>query len=354
MSLLLRYLFKEYIKILILFLFLFLFFFVVIDFFEKLPTFLKKGVPFFYFLEYLFWKAPSSLYQIYPYSVALSAPFSLFFLSRSRELLALISLGITRKEIYKKYLLLLFIFSLLGGLLWNYFFPYSFYRALYIWETKIEGRKAEQLIFGNTLFFEGENFFLIATPLEPKGEYLADFSLFILKDGVPERLIIAKKALYKGDNLWEFEEAILQERGEDFRPHLFKTLRERLPIKPKTFVTIEKSVKFATFTELKQRLSFLRKVGRPQTEVLAELLNRFFYLFLGFILGVIPLWYYLREYTPQSYGKVLLMSLLLFLLLSSVFLTLQILLYKNLVVSLLLYISLYLSTLFFLKFILFS
>jgi len=353
MSLLLRYLFKEYVKILVLFLLLFLFFFVVIDFFEKLPSFLKKGVPFSYFLEYLFWKAPSSLYQIYPYSVVLSALFSLFFLSRSRELLALISLGITKKEIYRKYLLLLFLFSLLGGLFWNYFYPYSFYRALYIWETKIEGRKAEQLIFGNTLFFEGENFFLVATPLEPKGEYLADFSLFILKEGIPERLIIAKKALYKGDNLWEFEEAILQERGEDFRPYLFKTLRERLPIKPKTFVTIEKSVKFATFNELKQRLNFLRKIGKPQTEVLAEILNRLFYLFLGFILGIIPLWFYLKEYTPEKYGGILLKVLLLFLLLSSISLTLQILLYKSLVISFVLYLFLYLSTLFFLKLILF-
>lgn len=353
MSLLFRYLSKEYLKTLLFFLILFLFFFLVIDFFEKLSSFLKTGKPFSFFLEYLFWKVPVSLYQVYPYALALSSLLSLFFLSRSRELLALISLGITRKELYKKYLFLLFLFSLLGGLVLNYFLPFSFYKAVYIWETKIEGKRAEHLIFGNTLFFEGENFFLVATPLEPKGEYLADFTLVLLKEGVPERLISAKRALYKGDNLWEFEEAILQDVREDYKPHLYKTFSEKLPIKPKTFVTIEKSVKFASFKELRQRLSFLRKVGKPQTEVLAEILNRFSYLFAGFILGIVPLWLYLREYTPANFGFTFLKALTVFLLLSALFLSLQTMLYKSFAISFFLFILFYLFHLFFLKLALF-
>lgn len=349
MSLFFRYLLREYLKTLFFFLILFLFFFLVIDFFEKLSSFLKTGKPFSFFLEYLFWKIPVNLYQFYPYTLALSSLLSLFFLSRSRELLALISLGITRKEIYKNCIFLLFLFSLIGGLGLNYLLPFSFYKAVYIWETKIEGKRAEHLIFGNTLFFEGENFFLVATPLEPKGEYLADFTLILLKEGEPEKLLFAKKALYKGDNLWEFEEAILQNAREDFRPHPYKNLLEKLSIKPKTFVTVEKSVKFASFKELRQRLSFLRKVGKPQSEVLAELLSRFSFLWAGFILGVLPLWLYLKEYTPANFGFTFLKALVTFLLLSALFLSLQTMLYKSFTISSFVIILFHLFNLFFLR-----
>lgn len=349
MGLLFRYLLREYLKTLIFFLFLFLFFFLVIDFFEKLSSFLKKEKPFSFFLEYLFWKVPVSLYQIYPFCLTLSSLLSLFFLSRSRELLALISLGITRKEIYKRYLFLLFVLSFLGGLLLNYFLPFSYYRAIYTWETKIEGKRAEHLIFGNTLFFEGENFFLTATPLEPKGEYLSDFTLVLLKKGEPEKLFFAKRALYRGDNIWELEEAILQNAGEDFKPHIYKSFKGHLPIKPKTFATVEKSVKFASFKELRQRLSFLKKVGKSQTEVLAEVLNRFFYLFSGFILGIIPLWFYLREYAPVRTGEVILKAMFFFLLLSALLLSFQTLLYKSFWFTGSLYFLFYLFNLFFLK-----
>ncbi len=329
MSLFFRYLLKEFIKTLLFLLILFLFFFLVVDFFEKLSSFLKRERAFFFFLSYLFWKIPVGLHQIYPYALALSSLLSLFFLSRSRELLALISLGITRKEIYKKYVFLIFFFSLFGGLVLNTLLPVSYYKAIYIWETQIEGKRAEHLIFGNTLFFEGENFFIVATPLEPKGEYLADFTMVLLKEGEPEKLILARRALYKGDNLWEFDEAIIQEAKEDFKPRMFKTISERLFIKPKTFVTIEKSVRFASLKELGQRYYYLKKVGKPQTEVIAELLNRLFYLFSGFLLGIIPLWLYLKEYTPSGFGFAFLKALMAFLLLSALFLSLQTMLYKS-------------------------
>jgi len=338
MSLLFRFLFKEYLKTFLLLLLLFLFFFLVIDFFERLPPFLKAKKPLIYLLEYFFWKIPLNLYQFYPFVLPLASLLSLFFLSRTRELLALISLGFPRREIYQKYLLILLILSLPLGLLLNYLAPRAYFKALYTWDTKIEGRQAQHLIFKETLFFEGKDFLLIATPLEPKGEYLADLTLIFLEEETPKTLFWAKRAIYQGDNLWQLEEAVLQEKKEEFKPRLYKVWQGKLPLRPKTYVVVEKSVKFASLKELKERYHFLRKVGKPVLEVLSELLNRFISLLGAFLLGTLPLYLYLKTFAPHQMGASLLKGLLSFLGMSTLFIISQTLLFKALWLSLLLFI----------------
>jgi len=348
-SLLFRYLLKEYLRVFLVLLLLFLFFFFVIDLFEKLPSFLREKRPFLYFLEYLFYRLPVNLSQFYPFSLSLSGLISLLLLSRTRELLALISLGFDRRELLKHYLLILLFFSLLGGIILNLITPRAYFKALYVWETKISGKKAQFLIFKETLFFEGENFLLLATPLEPKGEYLADFVLLFFRENKPERLIQAKRALYEGNFTWELEEGTLQEAKSEFKPKLFKKIKERLPLKPSTYQIVEKSVKFATLKELKQRYEYLKRVGKGREEVYAELLSRFFTLLSGFLSGLFPLTYYLKRYSPGEVSKTFLKALILFLLLSSLLIILQSLLFKAFFFSALLLFSLLIFSFFFLK-----
>ncbi len=323
-----KFLIKEFSKNFLILLSIFLAFFLIGDFFDKLPTFLIAKKPFFYFIEYLFWKIQVNIYQIFPYLVALTPLLTLFFLSRSLELLAFISLGFLREEIFRALLKLLLSFSLVGGILLNLIVPNAYYQAQYLWEIRIEGRSAQHLIFRGMLFFEGDKFILMATPLEPKAEYLADLVLLFLDGTTPQKIIWAKKAFYLGDRVWKLEEAIFQERELEFKPFFYKNWEGTLPLKPKTFIIVEKPVKFASLKELYQRYLFLKKIQKPPTEVLAEVFHRFLYLFMGIALSLFPLLLYLKKYSPSKYTASFLQSLMLFFIVSSLFVILQTLIPK--------------------------
>ncbi|MFN3921427.1 MAG: LptF/LptG family permease [Caldimicrobium sp.] len=328
-----RLLFQEFIKNFFILLVVFSAFFLVGEFFEKLPSFMGSKKPFIFFLKYLFWKMQVNFYQIFPYLLGLTSLLTLFFLSRTYELLALLSLGFFKKEITKTFAFYLIILSFTGGIMLNLILPKAFYNAQYTWDIEIESKMAQHLIFKSSLFFEGEKFILVATPLEPKAEYLADLILLYIENNEPQKVIWAKRALYLGKEVWRLEEAIFQEKERDFQPKFYNQWEGSLSIKPKTFVIVEKSVKFASFKELYQRYLFLKKIQKPYTEVLAEGLNRLIYLFIGIFLGLIPLSFYLKKYSPTKYSIAFLQSLLIFFALSTLFVAFQTLMQRFLLLA---------------------
>ncbi|MFN4132432.1 MAG: LptF/LptG family permease, partial [Caldimicrobium sp.] len=160
-----------------------------------------------------------------------------------------------------------------------------------------------------------------------------DLILLYIENNQPQKVVWAKKALYLGKEIWRLEEAIFQEKETNFQPKFFNQWEGSLSIKPKTFVIVEKSVKFASFKELYQRYLFLKKIQKPYTEVLAEGLNRLFYLFIGIILGLFPLSFYLKKYTPTKYSIAFLQSLFIFFALSTLFVAFQTLIQRFLLVT---------------------
>lgn len=328
-----RYFLQEFVKNFFILLIVFATFFLIGEFFEKLPSFMESKKPFIFFLEYLFWKMQVNLYQIFPYLLGLTPLLTLFFLSRTYELLALLSLGFFKRKILKTLGIYLTTFSLIGGIILNLITPHAFYNAQYTWDIKIESKMAQHLIFKESLFFEGEKFILMANPLEPQAEYLADLILLFIEKNEPQKIIWAKKALYLGKGIWRLEEAIFQEKQREFQPKIFDKWEGPLPLKPKTFIIVEKSVKFASLKELYQRYLFLKKIQKPYTEVLAEVLNRIVYLFTGIILGLLPILFYIKKYSPTKYPTVFLQSLLIFFALSTLFVGFQTLIQRYLFFS---------------------
>ncbi len=328
------FLLREFLKYFLIVNLVFFSFSIVIELFEKLPFFLSFHKPFIYFLEYLFWKSFINLYQLFPYFTALSIILKLFFLSRTRELLALFSIGITKEEILRRLLIFLAFISFTGGIFLNLVVPEAYYKSLYVWETKIQGKQAQRLIFKDLIFYEGEKFFLMGRPMEIKGEYFSDVTLLFLEKGEPKKIIWAKEAFYIEEGRWQFKEMIFQEGEWDFQPKFYKTWEGQLPIKPKDFLTVEKPLKFAKIGDLKKRLFFLWQIGKPVDEVLGELLFRFIYLFIPFILGAISAKIYLKAYTIQNLNKALLNAFLAFLIFNFLFILFQNLVPKYFLLSL--------------------
>ena len=305
-----KFLFKEFLKINFFILSITFIFFNVIDFFERYSTFSVSKKPFIIFLEYLLWKDIVNLYQVFPYLLAFSIILTMFYLTRTKELLALLFLGYSRRNIYKILFLSAFLINFFLGILLNYISPLAFQNAVDVWERKVLGKKKELVFLKNKLFFEGENYFLIAHPLEPNAEYLGDvLYLTIGQNGEIEEVIWAGTMLYSNGS-WLLEKLIVQKRTENFIPKKLDKQERYLPFSPSTLVVTEKTLKFLTIEELYQRLQFLSKIGKSTKEVKLEFLFRFYYLFAGFFISLWCIYIYLQTYSPVNQTKAIALSLI--------------------------------------------
>lgn len=317
------YLYRETLKNFLFVILLFLSFLLVIEVFEKLSAFLVTNKPFFYFIKYLFWKTIVNIYYVYPYALILSFILTLFLLGRSAELLALLTLGFKREEIYRKIILLLFLLSLLGEIVLNLLVPGAYFSAQKTWNAEIEERKSLYLIFRDELFFEGDGFFLVGRPLEPKGEYLSEMVVvFFNRDMQVERVLWAGSGIHR-EGRWVLKEVTLQRGETNFRPELYQQLESELPFSPQMLVLVEKPVRFLSIGELYRRYEFLKLAEKPMQEIWSELLNRALNLSSGLLLGVFPLYLFFLIFSPRRLKISLITSLLSFLLLTGLFLFIQ-------------------------------
>lgn len=316
------YLWQELFKTGFLFVLIFAGFYLVIDFFEKLSDFLKFHKPLYLFLTYIFWKAIVNVYEIFPFACGLSVLFFLFWLSRTNELIAFLSVRISRQELFREILKGMIFLGIVGGILLNLILPRATYNALYVWEYRIEGKKAQHLVFGDQIFFTGENFYLLARPLEPKGEYLSDLTLvFFSSEGV-ERIIWAKRGYYVKKR-WTLEEVVLQDKKDQYSPKIWQNLEYQFPLSPRILSIVEKPIHFLSFAELLKRLKFLKKTGQPYKEVMVELYLKCYYLFVPFLLSVFSVFVYLKMFVPKGWQRGAFYSFTIFMSLLLVFITLQ-------------------------------
>ena len=323
-----KFLFKELLKINLFLLPITFIFFNVIDFFERYSTFSVYRKPFIIFLEYLFWKGIVNFYQAFPYLLAFSTILTMFYLTRTKELLALLSLGYSWRTVYKILFLSVFLFNFFSGILLNYISPLAFQNAVDVWERKVLGKKKELVFLKKKLFFEGENYFLIAQPLEPNAEYLGDvLYLTINQKGEIEEIIWAWTMLYSNGS-WVLEKLVVQKRSENFVPKKFDKQERPLPFNPSTLVVTEKTLKFLTIKELYQRLQFLSKVGKSTKEVMLEFLFRLYYLFAGFLISLWCIHIYLKFYSPVNQTKAIGSSLIAYISISFINLMIFSFMYK--------------------------
>lgn len=319
----LTYLYKEILKNLVFIFLLFFSFLVVIEVFEKFSAFLITNKSFYYFVKFLFWKMIVNVFYFYPYALILSFILTLFLFARSAELLALLTLGFRREEIFRKIFLLLAILSILGEIFLTLVVPRAFFLAQITWISEIEEKKTLHLIFKDELFFEGDKFLLIGRPLEPKGEYLSEIVVvFFGEESTVERVLWAGTGMYR-EGKWLLREVTIQRRETDFDPEIYRNLEQELPFNPQMLVLVEKPVRFLSFGELYRRYEFLKLTERPLQEIWAELFNRVLNILSGLFIGVLPLYLFLFIYSPRRLKLSLLTSLLSFLTLVGLFLFLQ-------------------------------
>ncbi|QER42421.1 LptF/LptG family permease [Thermodesulfobacterium sp. TA1] len=327
------YIWQEFLKVSLVLSFVFVGFYLVIDFFEKLGDFLKFGKSFYLFLTYIFWKNWINFYEIFPFVLGLSGVLTLFFWAKTNELLGFLSLGLAKGVLLCEIGKALLFFGVLGGVVLNLVLPTATFKSLYTWEYKIVGKKKQQVVFGDQIFLAGEDCYLVAKPLEQKGEYLGEITVVVYdKDRKVSEVVWAESGHYvKGT--WELKEVVRQKREKDFAPEFLSKVSYRFSFEPDTLTIVKKPIYFLSIPELIERARFLAKVNSPFEEVISELFLKGLYLLLPFLLAILPVFVFLRFYVPNDWKKGALFSVGIFFVNLMYFLFFQTLLRKGFMVG---------------------
>lgn len=306
-----KFIWLEMIKINCLVLFIFTIFYWLGEFFNRLGVFLNSKKPFILFLTYMFWKTWSNLYEFFPLVLGFSPILVLLWWSKTNELMAFFSLGFSKKELITELGKALFFFSFIGMLILTFIYPQAAFQALFTWDYKISEKKEIYLIFKDILFFPGKNFFLVAKPLEPRGEFLEDVLIVFLEEENPLKIIWAKKAFYKHKS-WHLQEVIFQKGENQFFPEKLSEWEGELPFNPEKLVITEKTYKFMSLKELYEKMKFLKEIKRPYNEVLGEIFWRLIGFLIPITLGNWSGWFFLKNFSPSQIVTPFLKSLIIF------------------------------------------
>lgn len=154
MSILSRYVLKEYLKVLMITLGALVLIFLTIEFLEKIRKFSEKNAELIWVLEYFLYKSPRLVFDVLPLAVLLSTLLTLGGLSKNNEVIAFMSSGVsvfrlTRPLVVFGALLSILLFILNGTLI-----PTSLHKSRNVQEVKIERKAKNTTLVQNKIWLK--------------------------------------------------------------------------------------------------------------------------------------------------------------------------------------------------------
>src|SRR5919106_229501 len=134
--------------------------YVIVDFFDRISTFLNTGAPIWTIVRYFFYKAPLSISRVIGFATLFSALFCLGMLARTQEITAMRSNGISVKRIALPLVVMSLLISLFT-FFWNEsLVPVFAHHAQTIFKTEIKNKQQQSLFGTADIWMRGEGSFI--------------------------------------------------------------------------------------------------------------------------------------------------------------------------------------------------
>jgi lipopolysaccharide export system permease protein len=289
MSVLDRYIAREYLLTFFFVLLTFLCLYLIIDFFERSRMFLSNNATIAQILSYHLYTLPSMMALLMPACVLLAALITFGLFSRNHEIVAMKANGISLYRIARPVLAFALVVCGLNFLLNEYVTPAANWKAEQIVYAEIQKNKEWGAFKQNQIWYKSENAIynfklFVAAENRLKGvtiNYLdPQFQLSMRID--------AKEAIWKDDR-WELQDVLRTTfAGKEF------PLFERLPTlavdiaeKPEDFRVVQKSADQMGFRELRNFIRKLRQEGYDSTRYETDLHSKIAFVFVSLIVALI-------------------------------------------------------------------
>lgn len=299
-----RFIIKRYLSFLFVIFFGLTGLYLLIDAFETLPDFLSKDISFLTMIMYFLVLCPKIIFQLSPLVILLSGLLTIVTLGKSKQILAMRSIGITPQRIFRPIIISALLLAALFTLMKIFIVPRAQNTANFILSMELgKGKKTRLLLSEGRLFYRGKASILSAELILPDATELSKIEwLFFNNSYLLKKAIFASSALFR-DKKWHFKKGILY---KDNKSIFFDQLEMSLSITPKELVAIETPVEEASVIQLYEVIKRLKEIGLPYFKQETVLLSSIFYPFLGVSLLYLclPIAFY-RIQAGAAFGLVL-------------------------------------------------
>ena len=284
MSVLTRYLLRNFSIILVLVLPGLIGFYLLVDVFERLDDFVEAGAPMSSALAYFFLRIPRITYELAPISILLAGLLSIMLLSKHMELLAFRTLGVKPWKIILPLLFAAFSLSAVLVILQAFFIPKAIAKAQTIWQVDVKKNPPKGILHGNRLFYLGNKSIWTTELGSPDAHRLVNVQwLSFNRDYEIIQFVAASEAVYSG-NKWIFMHGLRRMGSVKKSMPLvkaFETLTLDLAEAPEDFVNIETPSEQMDMASLWKSVRRLKRSGYSTREQETVLWGQILYPLLG-------------------------------------------------------------------------
>ena len=272
MTILDRYVTKEFVRLFILVLALFTSLFLIVEFFERIRMFLSNNASFMQILSYFFFMIPMMISQTIPATVLLTALLTFSTLARNSEILAMKANGISLYRMSLPVFILSLLICILAFLNSELVTPYCNQKASNIVYVEVQKREPLGTFKQNQLWYRGQSGIYNFRIFDPKTNIIQGITInYFYKNFTLTSRIDAEKAEWK-DNKWVFYNLLITRFGGEF-PSLEWVASKviDLPEKPADFNLVQKKAEQMGFVELKNYIRKLQAEGYDATRYLVDM-----------------------------------------------------------------------------------
>ena len=289
MSVLTRYLIREFFKLLIICQIVFIAIYLMIDFAGGIDDFIKAHAPRSVMFSYFFYKIPAISVQMLPAATLTTVIIMFNLMKRNNEVTALKACGANVWKISQPVIFTAFFLSVALFLFSEIVVPYTSSHANEIWRVEVKKEKPGRFHGQNHIWYKGDNCIYwmrqfnneTMTMIEPVF-YFFDPSFHLI------RRIDASSGTWK-NGVWQLRKGIIQDLEEDGGYNLsrFKSFKLIIPEKPEAFVRQEKEPEEMGYQQLKRFAERLRAEGYDATRYFVDINIKIAFPFVILIMALI-------------------------------------------------------------------
>ncbi|RLC10700.1 MAG: LPS export ABC transporter permease LptG [Deltaproteobacteria bacterium] len=233
--------------------------YVAVDFFEKIDDFLEAGLPLSKAFIFLIFKAPFIIAQILPVCVLLAVLIVFGLMTRTNEIVALKSSGVSLWQMLKPVFCLGLLFSIFLFFFSEVIVPITVGKANQIWLREVRNR-SDAVSRGKNIWLRDDRQITHISYYDKKEKAIFDLTVYYFDDDFKlVRRIDAEKGIFEGDKwcLSELIEQTLDRKSKNYNVVLHDEIPETLGLLPEDLETVIKKSEEMSFKEL---LEYVRKV----------------------------------------------------------------------------------------------
>jgi len=286
MSIINRYIAKEFLKLFCLWSASFYMIFFVIELFERINTIIVYKAPLYLILEYFLYQIPPFLTQTLPFSTLLAALITLGVLARNNEVVALKAHGVSAYRIMFPLLILAASVTVFIFLLNETIVPYAARKAAHVWSVKIKKEEERAFFELNKIWYRGENVIYNIRLFEPKTNTLKGVTIYQFDDAFTLRQRTdAQEARWDGEG-WIFTQVSIRKFSPsgEIDTTIYDEKAIPIPERPEDFKKGMQNPNQMTYLELQEYVERLKMEGYDATRYVVDLHKKLSFPFLTLIM----------------------------------------------------------------------